>query len=221
VVVHKSFDSYCRDDQFGTLDARLHVGLLPLPYVGDLTTADIFILLANPGLSHADYWAEEHVPAYRHRLLNNLSQAEADPFLFLDPALSWHPGGQYWLSRFQDLAGSLQSDRISFRDSLDLMRKHVACLELVPYHSTGFRLPGRLVDSLESVRLMIDFVNHDLAPRALRGEVLLVVTRQVFRWGIDASCANIVRYGPGQARSASISPATDGGKAILRFLKQT
>ena len=54
-VIHDSFDSYVDDDVFGLPDRRLHLGLVPAPYLGNLARADIFLLLLNPGLGPAEF----------------------------------------------------------------------------------------------------------------------------------------------------------------------
>src|SRR6266542_3172657 len=47
------------DDQFGAPgDGRLHLGLLPQPFCGNLRRATIYILLLNPGLGSTDYYGE-------------------------------------------------------------------------------------------------------------------------------------------------------------------
>jgi hypothetical protein len=46
-------------------DTRLHLGLLPHPYCGDLVNASIYVLMLNPGLGFQDYYGEYDVPAYR------------------------------------------------------------------------------------------------------------------------------------------------------------
>ncbi len=80
-------------------DRRLHLGLLPLPFCGDLRRASIYVLMLNPGLGPNDYYGEYEVPEYRNALLSTLSQAcsvERTPFLFLDPRFSWHGGFGWW-----------------------------------------------------------------------------------------------------------------------------
>lgn len=217
-VVHRSFASYCADPNFGLTDWRLHTGLVPIPFLGDLARADIFLLMLNPGLSPGDYFAEERFPEYRDLLLSNLHQMSVRRLPFLDPELSWHPGGGYWLGKLGGLAEALQSETRSFKKALRLLASHIAILELVPYHSPQFGLPGKLVDSLESVRLMLEFVHDYLAPQAARDEALLIVTRQVKRWGLDETSKNVVMYTPSQARAGHLTPASPGGEAILSFL---
>lgn len=77
----------------------LHVGLLPLPFIGDVRGAKVYFLLANPGLSANDYYAEYEDTRVRERLLANLRQdlrTEAYPFFPLDPNMAWHSGNGYW-----------------------------------------------------------------------------------------------------------------------------
>src|SRR5690606_21306974 len=69
------FDSYIRGNHFGNRGgSRFHTSLLPIPYGGDLARADIFILLLNPGFSHADYFGDFKMPEFRKRLERNLLQ---------------------------------------------------------------------------------------------------------------------------------------------------
>lgn len=109
---YRSFDEFIGSPAFGAPDTRLHLGLLPIPYVGDLLHAGIYILLLNPSFAPCDYYAEEHSPEYHAALIRNLRQEHGDaayPFFSLDPRFSWHPGFTYW-------HGSINSLRcVSFR----------------------------------------------------------------------------------------------------------
>src|SRR5688500_11537382 len=83
-VTYNSFDEYANSIEFGASSAKLHTGLLPLPYVGDLAEASIFILMLNPGLSPGDYSAEEN-SEFRQAHITNLKQQninEKYPFIF-------------------------------------------------------------------------------------------------------------------------------------------
>ena len=45
-----SWEKYYQDERFGEPDdTRLHLGLLPHPFAGNLNTAKIFVLMLNPG----------------------------------------------------------------------------------------------------------------------------------------------------------------------------
>ena len=42
-------------------DKRLHLGLIPVPFMGDMLNASIYVLMLNPGLGPGDYF-EYKVP---------------------------------------------------------------------------------------------------------------------------------------------------------------
>ncbi|HEY3295665.1 MAG TPA: hypothetical protein VGL38_09505 [bacterium] len=100
VTTCTSFDEYIRSDAFGQeSDHTAHLGLIPTPYMGDLSRADIFVLMMNPGLSAADYYAEEHDAALQSALECNLRQQRLDrayPFIWLNPAFAFHGGFRFW-----------------------------------------------------------------------------------------------------------------------------
>src|SRR5688572_28264578 len=58
---YQSFDEYTASIEFEASSAKLHIGLLPNPYTGNLAKASIFILMLNPGLSPGDYYAEQNL----------------------------------------------------------------------------------------------------------------------------------------------------------------
>jgi hypothetical protein len=63
------------------------------------------------------------------------------------------------------------------------------------------------------------FVKNSLIPQAEDGKVTLIVTRQAEEWGVSEQRRknkNIVVYKGGHTRGASLSPNSDGGKAILQ-----
>ena len=102
------FRQFLAGPRFGDPDDdRFHFSLLPVPYMGDLQRADIFLLLLNPDFNVADYYAEWNVPDFRWRMERNLYQRLKGvkfPFLFLDPELCWHPGYRWWERKLRDVA---------------------------------------------------------------------------------------------------------------------
>ncbi|MGY3610814.1 MULTISPECIES: hypothetical protein [unclassified Bradyrhizobium] len=60
-------------------DGSLHLGLLPVPYQGNLLRADIFIIMLNPGLGLSDYQTEEdaeHAEQVRLIIRQNFAEVE-------------------------------------------------------------------------------------------------------------------------------------------------
>jgi len=93
-------------------DNKLHLSLLPQPFIGDVKNASIYILELNPGLGPSDYYGESEVPEYHDALLANLQQdfSKSDlPFLFLDPKFAWHGGFDWWHGKLAKVIEELQS----------------------------------------------------------------------------------------------------------------
>jgi hypothetical protein len=217
--VHRSFDENVSSDVFNLPDdTSLHVGLLPLPYMGDLQAASVFILMLNPGLSAGAYYAEQHSPEWKQAVVNNLRQEGLDaeyPFLGLDPRFSWHPGFEYWNGKFRSIAESvMRKESVPYRVALSRIARRVACLELVPYHSNSFR-DAALLRRLPSRAMVRSFVHDTLVPKARRQRALIIVTRGRSGWRLEQE-GHIVVYKGGEARSASLSLNSRGGRAISR-----
>lgn len=216
-VDYSSFEQYCADTNFGRPDKRLHLGLVPIPYMGNLQAATVFLLNAQPGLHPIDYFSEQRFTAYRRMLLNNLHQKDVKPFPFLGPELSWHSGGDYWVGRFGDLPLKLAGSSGSLRAAREGLGERVAVLELVPYHGESFGVPDAVIDGLRSVALVQRFARENLLPRARNGEILVVVIRRQRDWGLPR-LRNVVIYDSPHARGGYLTSKTPGGKEILRFL---
>lgn len=85
-----SFAAYVQSDRFGTQDRELHLSLLPVPFVGNLETADILIFIQNPGLAAVDYLLEEDKDFQTAALRTLRQEAIEDyPFWCLNPAFAW------------------------------------------------------------------------------------------------------------------------------------
>ncbi|MGE5504203.1 MAG: hypothetical protein ACM31L_07240 [Actinomycetota bacterium] len=214
------FDAFISSARFGGInDKKLHLSLLPIPYIGDIGRADIFILLLNPGFSPADYYAEYRHAGFRERAIRTIQQDSLEgalPFYFLDPHLCWHPGFSWWEEKLRGIASTLATHRYQGRydRALSELASRIAAVELVPYHSRFYG--GLPVDRLPSSLAAIEFARNVLAPRAANNEILVIVTRQIRQWGLPPS-DGVVTY-EGLERSASLGIMSPGGKAILRRL---
>lgn len=202
-------------------DTRLHLGLLPIPFVGDLRRASVYVLLLNPGLGPHDYFGEHEVPRYREALLRNLHQQVSGgefPFLFLNPEFSWHGGFQWWHGKLTGIIDSLSKKRgLSFAEARQWLAGKIACIELLPYHSASFRNTDRWLQRLPSAQVARDFVQTDVLPRVRKGEACAVVTRQIQAWGLKEE-ERIVCYSGGEARAAHLTPKSRGGGLLLEHL---
>ena len=210
---------FCKSD-----DKRLHLGLIPIPFVGDMLNASVYVLMLNPGLGPGDYF-EYRVPGLRKTLLANLRQKHkvgVMPFLFLDPQFAWHGGFGYWNRKLKGVMEDLAlSKDISLADARSTLGSQLAVVQLVPYHSAGFN--QKALQQLSSVDLAKDFVGKTVAKRVRARDAIAIVTRQVKVWN---QCLpddleerhGVIRYTALEARAASLSPNSSGGRAILHKL---
>ncbi len=132
--IYCSFEEYVTSPEFGVSDTKLHLGLLPLPFAGNLEAASIFILMLNPGLSAGDYFAEQKVLEFKNAHIRSLRQENADddfPFIFLNPDFAWHPGFGYWQKKFHNLIDEIRKKhQISYQNAMRILSKKLACLDL-------------------------------------------------------------------------------------------
>ena len=202
-------------------DTRLHLGLLPFPFCGNLERASIYILLLNPGLGPHDYYGEYEVPEYRAALLANLLQqprSGTTPFLFLDPQFAWHGGFDWWHGKLEKVIQRLAIGwEVSFAEARERLGSTLACIELLPYHSSMFKDTGGWLGKLRSVDLARTFVREYVLPRVQRDQAIVIVTRKVSAWNLP-EIDGVVTYSPAQARAAHLTPASPGGRAILDHL---
>lgn len=202
-------------------DARLRLGLLPVPYAGDLAAADIVVLLLNPGLSHGTFFAESEMPLFREHLVASLRQRWEGidhPFPYLDPQFAWHDGFAWWERRLRGVLRMLATARFdrSYPAALRALSQRIALVQRLPYHSGVFR-PVPSLQSLPSVQAAHRMVQEWLLPEARAGRKTLIVARQAAAWGL-APEDNVVVYAGGETRGASLGVNTSGGRAILARL---
>jgi len=222
LVTIRSWSTAHGADDFGAPgDTRLHLGLLPQPFCGDLRRASIYVLMLNPGLGWSDYYGEYEVAEYQHALLGTLKQEFQQgsiPFLFLDPYFAWHGGFAWWHGKLSAVIGQLAAMwSIPFAAARARLGRELASIELVPYHSATFRDAGRWIQQLHSVALARAFLQNIVIPRVERGEAIVIIARHAKAWSLPEH-PRVVRYSGQEARAAHLSPESPGGRAILEHL---
>ena len=208
---------FCKSD-----DKRLHLGLIPVPFLGDMLNASIYVLMLNPRLGPGDYF-EYKVPSLRRALIANLRQKRIPgvmPFVCLDPRFAWHSGFGYWDRKLKRVMEALAASKgMSLADARSTLGSKLAVVQLVPYHSAA---SNQKALQLSSVDLAKDFVRRRVAKRVRAQKAIVIAARKVEIWN---QCLpdlgeehGIIRYTASEARSASLSPDSRGGRAILRHL---
>lgn len=196
---------------------RLHIGLIPQPFVGDLEKASIFLLMSNPGFRPADYF-EYDDRDLQQTLLTTLRQAFPDGnlrFWPLDPRFAEHSGFCYWYEKLLGVIAELANAKgVTLAEARDCLASKLAVIQLLPYHSA--KAPKwKALESLHSRKLAMNFVKQLVQKK----KVTIVVPRGEEPWrncltSVE-SHANVVY---GTSRAVSLRPGTLGGNAILKQL---
>ena len=218
-VNFKTFKDYMESKIFGDPnDKRLHLGLAPVPYVGKLKRASVFLLSLNPGLNHSDY-IQDNLPQFREIYQNNLQQIGNDdfPFYYLNPLICSHPGYNYWSKKFRDIIERIKiTENISWLEAQKKISKNIALLELIPYHSKKFNLDKSIINKMASVRDVKRYVKEKLIPKARNDEITLIVMRSSAIWEIQKE-KNVIIY-KSEAHSGTLGKNSSGFKAIMKRL---
>lgn len=215
------YDEYCQSNAFGKDDRRFHLNLLPSPYDGDIVHASVYILLLNPGVSHIDYYVESTNHEIEEAMLSTIRQDVHDseyPLIWLNPRYLWTGGGTWLERKFKDILVFLVDTRgYSYQDALKHLARKVAIIEMYPYHSQSLNPSKSLQRGIVSRQIAKNFVKEYVVKKARDEKACIISLRRSKEWELP-SHNNIVIYGPGEARAASLSMKTAGAKKILEFL---
>ena len=155
------------------------------------------------------------MPGFRHQFEKTIAQdftGTEFPFIWLDPEYCWHGGFRWWESKLRPILRIIAENKLrgNYLSALRSLSKRLAAVELVPYHSSTFKA-HRLIEDLPSVHAARIFVQDIL----MQADKTVIVTRQVEAWKLPKGLPNLISYGRGLARGASLGPDTPGGRAIL------
>lgn len=216
-------DVYSQPDFGKPGDTKLQLGIIPHPFCGDIKNAEIYILMLNPGYGPHDYFAELEVLSYKEAALKNLRQEfehRSYPFYLLNPEFAWTGGYAWWHKKLAFTIDEIsKKNETDYANARKCLSQKIASIELVPYHSTSFYDPIGWAKKLESAKLARKFVNEYVVPKVQRNEAILIATRKVKEWNLPEH-NNIIVYSSSEARSAHLSPASRGGRAIIERLAE-
>ncbi len=111
---------------------ELKLGLLPQPWTGNPTTAEVFMLTLNPGFSPDDY-IELRNADYAEQWRLALSFQTRTSFCFLDPAFENTGGYRSWARRLRELIAIAGQENVA---------RKVMCIEHSPYKSVSYKPLG-------------------------------------------------------------------------------
>lgn len=204
---NSGFQGYIEQPDFGKEPpGRFHLGLLPLPFAGNLKQAKVFILMLNPGFNPSDYLADVQ-ENYRSEIIKIYRQENDAKCIFFDPNFSWHGGFTYWHKKLSKAVDSYsQKNHISRLGALHYFTKKICFMEAFPYHSMSFKMTENL-ETLPSKKLIEEYVKKELVPRAEKNEILIIVPRANGYWNLNAGNSIIINKGA-HTRSGYISEDT-------------
>jgi hypothetical protein len=117
--------------------------LAPVPYLGNLDTSDIFLLMRNPALSktagYQDYGTDS-CPEFQEALRRNIHQTEDNKAcLALDPRFWWSSWFAYYEKFLRPTIReySVTEPKKTYLEALQTLSNRLAIIELAPYYSAN------------------------------------------------------------------------------------
>jgi len=186
---------------------KFETHLHPVPWVGPLKTAKVYLLFLNPWLSQDDVDYEKSNPEFITILRNNI-QDGLQPYFYLLERFNDHPGYRWARRIFGSDIGESQTDRFCI-------------IQLVPYHSREGAAARALARKLPSTIAAREFVQKTPIPRVLDRQIGLVVARSTKLWlgEHDAEGESLIIYKGGECRAAFQTKGTRGGRLLRDLLR--
>jgi hypothetical protein len=193
-AVKKQNKRFQKDHSRRKKNLTIHTKLCPMPFVGDIFNAKVYILQANPGLMLPPL-AKEPVPIEKRNkdfknLIENCLKLKFEdmsyPFYFLDPKI-WHINGSVWwrnnlepiLQRLAEDKGDIETDGI-LKEGIEPEKyyRHLAtsicAIEIHGYRSRKFREPDPPIPSSK--------YNYRIVKHAMENRKVIVLTRSEDWW---------------------------------------
>jgi hypothetical protein len=189
-----------RPHDFGAVSDCLkpyRLEMLPIPYIGDIMNATVYLLMLNPSYDPA-----LPINASWSIHTDNLDQINGDPFF---PAAYDYDGcyHQYWMRLLKPVVDELGGNT-------DPIVRRFAMVNLVPYRSLSFKeTPG--IFNLQSSLLAQKFA------RGIPADRLIIVARRPRVWNIPER-SNVITFTGLESRGIHLHKHA---KRIAMFLKQT
>lgn len=138
--------------------------VIPEPFVGDVFSSSVVILLLNPGLDETNDPKVHADPEFRDALISNMKHKRTDyPFYFFNPVFRDTPGSQYWRGKTKQL-------REIFDDST--LARNLAAIEWFPYKSKKYG----------SCTVPSQQYSFQLVKDAIQRKATIVVARSKAKW---------------------------------------
>lgn len=168
---------------------RLHLELLPEPYVGSLT-APVIVLTLNPGYNAADRAVHQRASFRALVRACHLQQPAPYPNYYLNPSVTG--GGAAWWARI--------TAPLIREFGVEVVSRNVTSLEYVPYHSERF---AHATLRLPSQSYTLSVVSVAMA----RGAVIFIARgRKLWEAAVPGLSTYHHAYATRSAQNVTISP---------------
>jgi len=186
---------------------KIHAALQPVPYVGNLQTADLFLLMINPSVALGSYGTQSK-KEFQKELTKERHQTRSS-CLALDPAFWWTS----WFTYYNDLFGPsfkemIKTTKKTYHQTLLEAASRTAILELVPYFSGS----AQSVEGIESRLVSTTLAKRaatEICERANKGDASVVI-----RWsGRD-------RWGLGEIEESEYIGLSEGRNGLSKQARE-
>lgn len=182
----------------------LHLELLPQPFLGNPETANVLILLLNPGYTSSETTIELKSSSLQKAIRESLDPEKSRLF-FLEDDFDWTAGGRWWASKISSILNAGVSKEDIYRN--------LAVVEYFPYHSAEFNM--KTDAPLPSQEYTFEAVRRAMA----RGATILLMRGD--KWWLSAipelaDYPNKVK--PNSARNAVLSEKNLGEENFAKIV---
>lgn len=162
---------------------NIHAALQPVPYVGNLETADLFLLMINPSVALGSYGTQSKTK-FQEELKKERHQARSC-CLALDPAFWWTSWFTYYDNLFKpSFKEMIKKTGKTYHQTLLDAASRTAILELVPYFSGSAQSVRRIESRLVSTRLAKQAAK-EICEKANKGDATVVIRwSEQDQWGL-------------------------------------
>ena len=193
---------------------RLHLGLVPNSFMGDVENASIYVLMANPRTWPALY-TDRDLSGVNKEFLANARQDFTGMEVRFSSLADQSDRSGYWHRRLWRTIERIEKEKkLSYFEAFKQVANKLAAIQLSPYWSRKF-VGG--AEKLPSSKLAVDYVKDSVVPRVLDGNAILIVMRRLNDWkhALPGNFEEVNGITIDKNRYAWVTPNTKGGKAIL------
>ena len=194
---------------------KIFINLLPIPFLGDVVNAKVYILMGNPGFHSSAYIDEVENEDYVKLIKKNLLLS-SDSFICLKDEAKETGGYKYWSQKGRIPKISQALDNINNKSSAEnykFVRDSVCIVESIAYHSCA--KPNNELYKLPSSKLTKRLVNEYIQNRVYEKKAMCFVWRSASFWKMKEHL-NILIRNPKEARLSNFT--NDEVEKIARFL---